>query len=356
MSLSNFLSDIAGSFYQPKLNAVGINAKGQPIDAQGNVTSLYSQPNWFERLSPDVRSMAATNAQISGAPLLNQQQAEENISRAQLYGQQPRGIAGMLFSQGTLDPNAAKSASQLFADTDAGLYPAQANAERNVALATSAQNPVEANPDIAQAAEYAAKYGLPAENTSKIFNLLHPGAEQGGLNMFSLNPQTGVTGVVRNPISLYGSMMGGNAIQGPSGAMYPSAPPGTINVPGTDTGYNTPGYRALSGGGQQTQPQTAGATRPLYGAPNGYRLDNDDNLYYNGVYVPEENIKGTPIDKLISHQTGAEKEIKNMRNTANLPHGLGYELGQMGKSYWNESPLGKLSPYISKGYHALIGE
>lgn len=306
--MPGLIGSLSDLFTSPQVNPGLRIVNGQYVDANGNPTTPLAQPNWFQRLGPEGKSIAQTNAEASLNPLQRQQQAQENIAQAQLYGQQPQSTAGMLFSQGTLDPNSATTASKLFADNTAGVFNAQANEAKLVANAQGATVPPEANPFISDNAIYNAQYRLPAESADQIFQDLHPGFQQGGLNMFSLDPNSGVTGVVRNPTSLYAPYMGGEGMTGPSGAIYPSAPTGSLNIPPT------------GGGNQPTQPQLQGGARPLYGAPAGYKLDNDNNLYYNGVFVPPESIKGTSLEKITNHQIGAEKEIKAMRNTANLPH------------------------------------
>jgi hypothetical protein len=321
--MPGLIGSLSDLFTSPNVNPGLRMVNSQYVDANGNRTTPLVQPNWFQRLGPEGKSIAQVNAEASLNPLQRQQQAQENIAQAQLYGAQPQSIAGMLFSQGTLDPNAATTASRLFADSAAGTFPAEAEAQKRLAYNTSAQNPLEANSFISDAANYRAEHVLPAQNASDIFSELHPGLSNGGLNMFSLDPNSGVTGLVKNPTSPYAPFMGGGGMTGPSGAIYPSAPPGSLNIPASGINQLPPGPPS---GTTTIPPQLQGGARPLYGVPARYELDNDNNLYYNGVFVPPETIKGTALEKIKNHQIGAEKEIKAMRNSANLPHGAGNTL------------------------------
>lgn len=65
----NPFSAIAEALYKPKLNAVGVDAQGNYVDAQGKPTSLYTQPGFFERaLNPEAQQIQLLNAQASADP------------------------------------------------------------------------------------------------------------------------------------------------------------------------------------------------------------------------------------------------------------------------------------------------
>jgi len=79
------LSSIAEGFYTPKRLAAGIDSQGNYIDAQGNPTTYYDQPGFFEKaLNPEARQVAAYNLQAGGEPL--QQTTARQLSR-NLIGQ-----------------------------------------------------------------------------------------------------------------------------------------------------------------------------------------------------------------------------------------------------------------------------
>jgi len=368
--MPGLIGSLSDLFTSPQLNPGVRMVNGVPVDANGNPTTLYQQPNWFQRLGPEGKNIAAMNAQISGAPLLGQQASQEALARANLYGQQGRQTEGMLAGTGALDPNAMSSMSQLFAKSDAGTFPAEATAAARAANQASAQAPPEANPFISKAADYSAQYGLPAENVNKIFSLEHPGFEQGLPNMFSLNPDSGVTGVVRNPVSLYGSLMGNGGMTAPSGNIYPSYPPGSLNTPPTDV-------NPFAGQSSNSGASMGNYSRPLSGkltqipGMSGYETDDDGKVYQNGKYIPSEQIKGTPLDKMVNSIKSYKKELQNFHNTKALPHGLGYELGNFvrrGFEDWARTPSGQpIIPAIRNAansvyegsvgaYDGLIGE
>lgn len=65
-----FISDITQAFYQPKLNAVGVDKDGNYVDSQGKPTSLYTQPGaWQKAFNPQADQIQAMNVQAGAAPL-----------------------------------------------------------------------------------------------------------------------------------------------------------------------------------------------------------------------------------------------------------------------------------------------
>jgi hypothetical protein len=67
------------------VNAVGVNAQGQLIDANGNPTTLLKQPNAFERaLSPYAQQISSLNDQAAAQGV---QQQQQNILQRNLLGQ-----------------------------------------------------------------------------------------------------------------------------------------------------------------------------------------------------------------------------------------------------------------------------
>lgn len=71
----NVFSALADAFYTPKVNAVGVDANGNFVDATGKPTTLYSQPGLFERaLNPEAQEVQLMNAQASADAIRQQQQ------------------------------------------------------------------------------------------------------------------------------------------------------------------------------------------------------------------------------------------------------------------------------------------
>jgi hypothetical protein len=381
MPLSNFLQDVGGASYNPQVNAYGVNAQGVPVDKNGVPTSLYTKPSWFERLSPDVRAFQDQNAQYSANPMIAQQaliaqeqqakglpvaQSQGAINAAQLVGSQSPGTVGMMSGLGTFNPSSVDAYNSLLARNNSGFYPAQAGAETAQAGTVAAQNPSGAYSLIGQNVMREQGNVVPSGQMSQEIQNLYPGIGSSALNIGSINPQTGTLSSIPNPVrSLQGVLLGnalgglggGNALTTPSGNTY-IRPQQQVSVPP----IGQVGYNALNSTSNET-PNTlpaSGNIRPLSGLA-GYQIDDDGNVFHNGTYVPEEQIKGTPLEKVVNHQLGLEKEVKNFHSTKALPHGLGFELGQTGRSLAN-APYGPvntvkaLGGLIGRGYHGLIGE
>lgn len=68
---------LASAFYQPQLQAAGVDKNGNYVDASGKPTSLYSQPGWFQRgFNPEARLVNTMNLEASSAGLESEHNRE----------------------------------------------------------------------------------------------------------------------------------------------------------------------------------------------------------------------------------------------------------------------------------------
>jgi hypothetical protein len=133
MGLSNFLEDISSEMYKPKLNAVGIDANGNYVDANGQPTTLYTQPGGFQRMfNPQARQIQLMNLAGQADSL---QQQKENTVRNLIGGQnfnQVRSLApeqlqgltptqGYLATEGNTSPSALGSTGTAITQNQLGM-------------------------------------------------------------------------------------------------------------------------------------------------------------------------------------------------------------------------------------------
>jgi hypothetical protein len=180
MGLSNFLEDVSQSMYKPQLNAVGINAQGQYVDAQGNPTTLYTQPGTFQRMfNPEARQIQMLNLQGQADPLEQQRQnavrniiGGQNFAKVQPFGpsqlQGVNPVVGGLLTEGATSPSALGATGTAITQNQLGMP-----------YTTGAANTVEEQNRLI-GARTSQNVGLPG---------LQPTAEAGGLSYdIGLNP------------------------------------------------------------------------------------------------------------------------------------------------------------------------
>lgn len=130
--LPELLGIISRASYNPKLNAVGVNEQGQPVDANGNVTTLYAQPGWFQKgFNPAAQDVQQMNLQMSRAPIeAEQAQNIKNLLVGQNYAKVapfgPANVQGInptvggLLTEGRTTPEALGQEGQFIAQNQMG--------------------------------------------------------------------------------------------------------------------------------------------------------------------------------------------------------------------------------------------
>ncbi len=97
MGIETLLSDIARANYKPTVQAVGLNSQGQYVDANGKVTTLATQPGWFQRaLNPEADRVQELNLEGQEYPL--QQQQNEAVQK-QIYENRDRPALQAFFGK-----------------------------------------------------------------------------------------------------------------------------------------------------------------------------------------------------------------------------------------------------------------
>jgi len=351
LNINELLGSIANATYNPQLNpdATHVDGQGNVVNSSGKPVSLYAEPNWFQRgFSPQAGETVAENRAIMGASRLGQQKTGIDTTRAGTIFGNPNPLA--MASAGLTQPENTYQEQLREARTAAGLPTQQATTESNILGKQAAENNPLANSGIAAGAVDTANRVLPAERNLDVFQSTYPGWNGQGLNMFDIGygGKATVKPNFTSPLRALmqnGNMSGGSKITAPSGIDYSGG--GLSFAPAGSSLIGSSGVQPWQDNSQSTTqpPLTSNITtspnttlRPVAGLPKGYEFDDEGNLYHNKQLVPEDQIKGTPLEGMLNANKSIQKHLESLRNIHNMPHlPVGSRAGDYGRSVLNAS-------------------
>lgn len=365
LNILDLIGDLAnGAYGQPQANP----NVGQSVD--GQVVPPWKTPGFFSRaFSPLAQQAIQANMAYMQNPALYQQQTQELTGRAGTFDKEPVGIKQGLAGMGDWNAGNVSEEQQRQADTSQNVFGKRATAEGNVAGMQSTQNDPTLYPNVLKNLQFQTGPLTAQQDISELYKAKHPFIGAGSPYDIEVDPSGQYLGY--NPLSPTAPYMGhfqmGNTqTKGGTNINYPiklggpndqggttSSVPVSANSPAPYRGVQPEDTRSLLGqlGHAVTSPISSGLSyaknalggvgsipTALLGSPaatapteqevdaarnqilsqgkrlhmvGGYEVDKDGNVYKDGKFIPDEAIKGLPIEKMRNaimsfHKAGKE--------------------------------------------------